>query len=359
MSLVQSLRALLKSNLVPTLITDASLCPTGFNAAAKEFLPGLTKGVPLPEQFPAMMWLSVPARLSLMRPATILLDGSAHGRFAMHLVPVFHESGLQGTVCSISDSTSISLDPAIATAMHDLSTPLMTLRNCLSLLSGHVSEQGKPLLDVMEQNVAALRRNVSALATTLDADITVSASTAVNLCDAVTAVTGQLAPGLADEGAPKLVCSLKDSPIVFANGLSLERALLNLISNALQHCKSTVTVSALCEEGFGVLRVADDGPGIAVQDMPHILRPWFTTGSPGSGLGLCMVDQFARLSGGRLDVENRDGAVFTLRLPLPDKLNLSAVRPDETHLSPALIHYELALTLARRAGKNAPDFSLF
>ena len=160
MSLVQSLRALLKSNLVPTLITDASLCPTGFNAAAKEFLPGLTKGVPLPEQFPAMMWLSVPARLSLMRPATILLDGSAHGRFAMHLVPVFHESGLQGTVCSISDSTSISLDPAIATAMHDLSTPLMTLRNCLSLLSGHVSEQGKPLLDVMEQNVAALRRNV-------------------------------------------------------------------------------------------------------------------------------------------------------------------------------------------------------
>ena len=57
--------------------------------------------------------------------------------------------------------------------------------------------------------------------------------------------------------------------------------------------------------------------------------------------------------------ENRDGAVFTLRLPLPDKLNLSAVRPDETHLSPALIHYELALTLARRAGKNAPDFSLF
>ena len=45
MSLVQSLRALLKSNLVPTLITDASLCPTGFNAAAKEFLPGLTKGV--------------------------------------------------------------------------------------------------------------------------------------------------------------------------------------------------------------------------------------------------------------------------------------------------------------------------
>ena len=93
--------------------------------------------------------------------------------------------------------------------------------------------------------------------------------------------------------------------------------------------------------------------------MPHILTPWFTTGSPGSGLGLCMVDQFARLSGGRLDVENRDGAVFTLRLPLPDKLNLSAVRPDETHLSPALIHYELALTLARRAGKNAPDFSLF
>ncbi len=355
MSLVQSLRALLKSNLVPTLITDASLCPTGFNAAAKEFLPDLTKGTPLPEQFPAMMWLSVSPRLSLMRPATILLDGSAHGRFAMYLVPVFYESGLQGTVCSISDATSISLDPAIATAMHDLTTPLATLRNCVSLLSHHASEREKPLLDVMEQNVAALRRNVSALAATLDADITVSTSTAVNLCDVVTAVTGQLSPGLTNQNSPELVCSLRDSPIVFANELSLERALLNLISNALQHCKSTVTVSAFCEKGFGVLRVADDGPGIAPKDLPHILTPWFTTGSPGSGLGLCMVDQFARLSGGRLDVENRDGAVFTLRLPLPDKLNLSAIRPDETHLSPALIHYELALALARREGRQAPE----
>ena len=108
MSLVQSLRALLKPNLVPTLVTDASLSPTGFNAAAKEFLPDLSKGVPLPEQFPSMMWLNVPSRLSLMRPATILLDGSAYGRFALHLIPVFHESGLQGTVCSLSDATSIA-----------------------------------------------------------------------------------------------------------------------------------------------------------------------------------------------------------------------------------------------------------
>ncbi len=354
MSLVQSLRALLKPNLVPTLVTDASLSPTGFNAAAKEFLPDLSKGVPLPEQFPSMMWLNVPSRLSLMRPATILLDGSAYGRFALHLIPVFHESGLQGTVCSLSDATSISLDPAIATAMHDLTTPLATLRNCLSLLAQRSSDDEAPILSMMEQNVSAMRRNVSALATTLDAGIAVSTSTAVNLCDVVTAVIDQMLPGLPSEQAPKLICNLKDSPIVYANGLSLERALLNLVSNALEHCVTTVTVTACCEEGFGVLRVADDGPGIPQQDLAHILTPWFTTGEPGSGLGLCMVDQFARLSGGRLDVENCGGAVFTLHLPLPEKLNLSAIRPDETHLSAALIRYELALTLCRREGKKPP-----
>jgi len=102
---------------------------------------------------------------------------------------------------------------------------------------------------------------------------------------------------------------------------AVQRALLNLLDNAIKHGRSggRVEVRARVEEEWIQLSVEDDGPGIARRDRKRIFGRFErgSTESPGTGLGLYVVEQVARAHGGRVELateENR-GCTFTLVLP--------------------------------------------
>jgi signal transduction histidine kinase len=70
------------------------------------------------------------------------------------------------------------------------------------------------------------------------------------------------------------------------------------------------------------IAVADRGPGIRREDLPHLFEPFFrgrdaaATNVPGSGLGLSLVLHTIEAFGGHVDAESTaEGSVFTLRLP--------------------------------------------
>jgi signal transduction histidine kinase len=69
-----------------------------------------------------------------------------------------------------------------------------------------------------------------------------------------------------------------------------------------------------------VITVADNGPGISAEILPHIFEPRFTTKRSRSrtGLGLHIVSSIVRANGGTVNAENREprGALFTITLPL-------------------------------------------
>jgi signal transduction histidine kinase len=72
------------------------------------------------------------------------------------------------------------------------------------------------------------------------------------------------------------------------------------------------------EDGQGELlvRVADEGPGVANPD--NLFVPFFTTKPGGSGIGLVLSRQIAEAHGGTLTLENRPdarGAIATIRIP--------------------------------------------
>lgn len=107
----------------------------------------------------------------------------------------------------------------------------------------------------------------------------------------------------------------------------LRRALRNLVSNALRYGQSA-RITLTRENGFAVIRVEDDGPGIPDADLERMLEP-FTRGDPsrnsvtgGAGLGLTLARAIAEQHGGSLRLANRQsaggvsGLIATLMLPL-------------------------------------------
>jgi two-component system, OmpR family, sensor histidine kinase MprB len=85
----------------------------------------------------------------------------------------------------------------------------------------------------------------------------------------------------------------------------LERAFLNVLDNAAKWspANGTITVSLTRSQGWDFV-VRDRGPGIALDDLPHVLDRFYRASSarsmPGSGLGLAIVDQVVRSHGGTL-----------------------------------------------------------
>jgi C4-dicarboxylate-specific signal transduction histidine kinase len=113
---------------------------------------------------------------------------------------------------------------------------------------------------------------------------------------------------------------------VAADPVALDQIVHNLLMNALQALEAvdigarrlTLTVSQT--DGHGELRVADSGPGIPVEVLPHLFEPFFSTRDGGLGLGLSLCETLASGMNGSLAATNRPegGAAFCLRLPLSE-----------------------------------------
>lgn len=106
---------------------------------------------------------------------------------------------------------------------------------------------------------------------------------------------------------------------VRGDGSQLEQLLINLVRNAVDAALTTGGGVDVGWEGDGadvVLRVRDEGPGIA--GTANLFVPFFTTKEGGSGIGLALCRQIADAHGATLALENRGdgrGCVAELRLP--------------------------------------------
>lgn len=104
----------------------------------------------------------------------------------------------------------------------------------------------------------------------------------------------------------------------------VERAVANLVSNAITHTPAGSTVriqvARAVEPAGMVVAVEDDGPGVDDADKERIWEPFVrgSTSAAGSGLGLSIVRDLAELHGGRAWVEDAPGGGASFRLFIPD-----------------------------------------
>jgi len=97
----------------------------------------------------------------------------------------------------------------------------------------------------------------------------------------------------------------------------LDQALINLVRNAMEALRDTqagtITLSAYQDiGGHPVIAVADNGPGIAMDQREKVFVPFFTTKRQGSGVGLTLVRQIASVHGGTVTITETQGGGATI-----------------------------------------------
>jgi two-component system sensor histidine kinase KdpD len=211
----------------------------------------------------------------------------------------------------------------LSAASHDLRSPLASIKAAVSSLLAEDVEWDEAThdeflvtIDVETDRLTDLVTNLLDLSR-LQAGAVRPATRSVGLDEVVASALASIGPSAAgvavavDESLPRVVVD---------PGL-LERAIANLVQNGLRHAAGApVRVEASTVGSDLVLRVVDQGPGVARRDRERVFRPFEQAGEaggPGVGLGLAVSRGFIEAGGGDLTIEDTPGGGCTMVVTLP------------------------------------------
>ena len=209
---------------------------------------------------------------------------------------------------------------------HDLKSPLARLRGRLemALRSEAPTAERNAAVEQAIEEADGLIATFNALLSIAEAQSGRSPAEMAELdLGALVADATDLYEPLAEERGVTLETAAAGEARVPANRQLLFQALANLIDNALKYAPAGGSVRVWAGRGPDgpELGVADRGPGIAEADRTRVIEPFVrldqSRGTPGSGLGLSLVDAIARLHGATLRLED-NGPGLKARLVFTD-----------------------------------------
>lgn len=206
---------------------------------------------------------------------------------------------------------------------HEMKNPLTAMQAGLANL-GELPEP--ETLESVKAQTLRLSRLVADLRKLSDLETRPIDFATVDLAETLETVVSLAQDNPKSEGI-RMTLSLPQAPWplprVSGDGDLLLLAFHNLLDNAVKFCQSGDTIEVRgSEDGSMVLvEVADTGPGIPEQELPHIWQELYrgerARGVSGSGLGLALVMAIVERHHGRINIRSRleEGTVITIRLP--------------------------------------------
>jgi signal transduction histidine kinase len=203
---------------------------------------------------------------------------------------------------------------------HEIRNPVASVRNCLEVVrrSGDLRDEARVFADMAVDELLRMHELAESML-----DLHRPRSPAEGGCDLgeVARETAQLArAGAGDAGAAISVVGGAGLRVGMPAD-ALKQVLLNLLLNAREVAEGAPIEVVVSREDDGArLEVLDRGPGIAVEALPRIFDPFFSTKDHvhGVGLGLFTAEGLVRTHGGRISAGNRTdgpGARFVIHLP--------------------------------------------
>jgi signal transduction histidine kinase len=213
----------------------------------------------------------------------------------------------------------------IATASHELRTPIFSLGGFLELLADEDldEETRAQFIDQVRGQVARLGKLTLELLdlSRLESGALELRTEPTDLGALAREVVAEFTPAIQRHGADVAVETADEAIEVECDPERVAQVLRILMDNALVHTApgTAITMTAARLDGEARLTVADTGLGIKRQTMPHIFEPFFTSNddAQGAGLGLTIASELAERMAGRLEAQSTPGATrFTLVLPV-------------------------------------------
>jgi signal transduction histidine kinase len=301
-------------------------------------LPGLAAFFQLAAAFVYLWVLIAPARYNLwwyMGRGALTLGALfvLSGLFSEYMRLLIRErdalARLQRALRSVQEADQRK-NEFIAMLSHELRNPLAAVSTALQVWQGHSAAEP----DLAPVREAALRQSRH-MARLLDDLLDVSRVTRgrivldqepVDLVRVVRDAVDTIGPQIAAK-AQVLTCSLPDALMVHADPVRLTQAVGNLLHNASKYTPDgghiDLTVAAQSDQA--VIRVHDDGRGIADEVMPRIFDLFeqadqaLDRSQSGLGIGLTVTRSLIEMHGGTIEAQSRgtgQGSEFVIRLPL-------------------------------------------
>jgi PAS domain S-box-containing protein len=268
---------------------------------------------------------------------------------------------ITGAVIAFQDITSLReverlKDEFVSIVSHELRTPLTSIRGSVQLvlegLGAGAGEEARRLLQIALNNCERLVRIINDIldVSKMEAGRVVVGPRPSTIADMIHQAEQGIAPTALSAGV-RVVTSIPEGlPLVMADPDRIVQALMNLLSNAVKFAPagSAVTVSAEASEDAVTVTVADEGEGIAPENVKRLFQKFQQLDSSasrrkgGTGLGLAITRALVEQHGGRIWVESQPGRGSRFSFTLP-----AAVEPGAPMPAPAAVE-----SAARRNGSE-------
>jgi len=219
-----------------------------------------------------------------------------------------------------------------AAVSHDLRTPLASLRAMTEALGDGVIDDAAEV----QRYYATMRREIESLSRLIDDLFELAQMDAgalrleihpVRIQEIAAEVVDAMQAAARLAGVELTLVVTGSPPEIKLDGARIERAVGNLVRNALEHTPNggRVEVSVTAEDSHIDVRVADSGDGIEPSDLSRVWERFYraeksrgrTGNGDGAGLGLAIVHGIAQAHAGSVGAESTpgQGSIFTIRLP--------------------------------------------
>lgn len=224
----------------------------------------------------------------------------------------------------------------LATVSHELRTPLTSISGYLEVLQGQevgeLTAQQQRMLDAISRNTIRLRNLIEdvMVLSRIEGGVSEANFVEVSIRGLITRVVEDLSLLAAGSSIKLEIDAGPDTAMVLGDRVSLDRALVNVLANAIKfsHPAGVVTLRGTLDQDTGRILITcqDNGIGIPAHDLADLFTRFFRASNatdkaiPGTGLGLSIAKQIVEDHHGelRLTSVEEEGTTVIMDLPMYD-----------------------------------------